>query len=253
MAEALVMPTDWTRDPRMSLQPSDNEQVETCESRAGLEAAYYRSSFLALPAEIRNRIYAFALVEQNDIKIRSCCCLEKVNKGEQLALTQTCRQIRRESLTMFYELNTFSFEIPLPRFHYCCRYPAFGPHRYHLHKAKNFRFTKPDYSKDILLSLKDGLFADALSSGTIEITANLDCKHTEPKPYYFQLRHLDVMERDIDRYCACLIEQIDSCWYRLLLSSTTWSYYDPELPDEKLPGDQIAQLLMDVFGCEYPE
>lgn len=71
------------------------------------------SPFARLSAELRNRIYEFALKYEGRIAIhdafnmRSWVCHSNPNVFNTIALTQTCRQIRSESLTMFCASNFF--------------------------------------------------------------------------------------------------------------------------------------------------
>ncbi|KAK4546785.1 hypothetical protein LTR36_001517 [Oleoguttula mirabilis] len=53
---------------------------------------------LLLAAELRNRIYELAVSDQTFIRMPD---------ARQPALTRTCRQIRNESLPLYYECNTF--------------------------------------------------------------------------------------------------------------------------------------------------
>lgn len=65
-----------------------------------------RCTILALPAELRNEIWKLTLIEDCPIEIMT---RKQTSAGAQPPLTRTCRQIRSESLSMFYELNTFRF------------------------------------------------------------------------------------------------------------------------------------------------
>lgn len=70
------------------------------------------SPFASLPAELRNHIYGLALVSLEKV-ILDFEFLEKQNRlrigrpRHLLALTETCRQIRRESLPLFYSNSEF--------------------------------------------------------------------------------------------------------------------------------------------------
>lgn len=71
------------------------------------------SRLLALPAEVRNRIWEFAVTANSPFEITSKFP-NKSSKahaygGRQSPLTMVCRQIRQESLQMFYDLNCFRF------------------------------------------------------------------------------------------------------------------------------------------------
>lgn len=112
-------------------------------------------ALLSLPAELRNRIYAYALVQGPYIYIEVDDPTQRYygcgQGGEQPGLTRTCRQIRNESLHLFYELNTFRFnsqfseEIEL------------GPTGFHVDKIKNFRFEVERHTYDITLTVNKGL------------------------------------------------------------------------------------------------
>ncbi|KAK4549867.1 hypothetical protein LTR36_005168 [Oleoguttula mirabilis] len=67
-----------------------------------------KPSLLTLAPELRNRIYRASLV-QGTMTIRSAD--SKVVLPTEPGLLQTCRQIRDESLEIFYQENTFRFEI----------------------------------------------------------------------------------------------------------------------------------------------
>ncbi|KAK7961820.1 uncharacterized protein PG986_002645 [Apiospora aurea] len=69
----------------------------------------YTIPFLSLPPELRNMIYYLAL---GDLKISygptTCTALAPP------ALTQTNRQARAETLSLYYSQNSFHFALPLP-------------------------------------------------------------------------------------------------------------------------------------------
>ena len=62
----------------------------------------HKSAFFNLPAELRNRIYEFVLLQEDDeaIEIGSTGVPEP-------SLLLTCKQIRKEGLPIYYEENTF--------------------------------------------------------------------------------------------------------------------------------------------------
>lgn len=62
-----------------------------------------RTSFLDLPAEIRNRIYNEALVKPSPIQLRTV-----VPYAKEPALLLASKQVRSEVLAVFYGANTFS-------------------------------------------------------------------------------------------------------------------------------------------------
>lgn len=65
-----------------------------------------RSPLLRLPAELRNDIYRFALVASGDIIIKA-----GLTPPPEPGLLATCRKIRSEALSIYYEENRFSFGI----------------------------------------------------------------------------------------------------------------------------------------------
>jgi hypothetical protein len=80
---------------------------------------------LKLPAELRNRIYELALLEDGDIDTHTWCTPVDIPTlaislsglrpqkfyNSEPSLLLTCRQIRREGLPIFYGVNTFSVGI----------------------------------------------------------------------------------------------------------------------------------------------
>ena len=73
-----------------------------------------QSPLLRLPAELRIKIYEYALWHKDGITIKpylgkpSLSWLPKHNRP--LALTSTCRQLRHESLPVFYSTSLFTLE-----------------------------------------------------------------------------------------------------------------------------------------------
>ena len=76
----------------------DQSKSITCTKRCVL---------LSLPAELRNRIYTMALLERPHIETNSLHMNDTLCRS---ALTRTCRQIRAETIDMFYILNVFRFD-----------------------------------------------------------------------------------------------------------------------------------------------
>ncbi|PPJ51490.1 hypothetical protein CBER1_07970 [Cercospora berteroae] len=72
-----------------------------------------------LSSELRNEIYELALTADKPLTICSKLSLPSGTRrapiGTQPALTKVCRQIRKETLTMFYHTNTFLIEVCGPR------------------------------------------------------------------------------------------------------------------------------------------
>ncbi|KAK5122088.1 hypothetical protein LTR85_004334 [Meristemomyces frigidus] len=70
-----------------------------------------------LPAELRNRIYEMALQHEDAIIIRTDGAFDELSaSGLPLALTATCREIRNDTLKMFYANNAFHFHTTLPNY-----------------------------------------------------------------------------------------------------------------------------------------
>ena len=64
--------------------------------------------FAELPAELKNTIYQTILVDRYEIQIK---VEEAWNSAKQPPLTRVSRQIRSETLPIFYGSNRFSFEV----------------------------------------------------------------------------------------------------------------------------------------------
>lgn len=64
-----------------------------------------RSLLLELPGELRNRIYRYALVAQERIEL-----LTSENK-KQPALLGVSRQVRRETIKIYYDENSFGYNV----------------------------------------------------------------------------------------------------------------------------------------------
>ncbi|KAK8121851.1 hypothetical protein PG984_010521 [Apiospora sp. TS-2023a] len=102
------------------------------------DQSYFR--FLDLPPEIRNEIYYFALGEHQTSSEpygpTTCTALAPP------ALTRTNRQIRNETLGLYYSQNRFSFKLPLPggqdAFQRWCA--AMGPHLPFIGKSISFTY-----------------------------------------------------------------------------------------------------------------
>ena len=80
-----------------------DEAVQSPTSRAK------RCILMELPAELRNYIYTFALVDEGPIVIEPC--IIGPQRVHQPALTRAARQIRLETLPIFYGQNIFEFDI----------------------------------------------------------------------------------------------------------------------------------------------
>ncbi|KAK7987186.1 hypothetical protein PG996_006213 [Apiospora saccharicola] len=97
--------------------------------------------FLDLPPELRNEIYYFALGEHQTSSEpygpTTCTALAPP------ALTRTNRQIRNETLGLYYSQNRFSFQLPVPggqdAFQRWCA--AMGPHLQFIGKSISFTYS----------------------------------------------------------------------------------------------------------------
>lgn len=80
-------------------------------------SAHFR--LLDLPAEIREYIFEFALVSEKPVVTFRLDNYQRESYREatQPALTRVSRQIRQESLQVFYRVNCFIFHTEEPRFH----------------------------------------------------------------------------------------------------------------------------------------
>ncbi|KAI4648211.1 hypothetical protein J4E93_004623 [Alternaria ventricosa] len=99
-------------DPTSSARPDDalpnpGNTPEYLRSRTQSNA---RTRLLALPAEIREKVYKFTLVNNKEVTVYTGSA--KFDRGlapYALALLRTCRQIYIESRLVFYSGNTFKF------------------------------------------------------------------------------------------------------------------------------------------------
>lgn len=76
---------------------------------------------LALPAELRNRIYHLALVQDACIEERFSKTDQRIPAATQPALTRVNRTIRSDTLPIFYGNYTFRLRIPLHKPLMICR------------------------------------------------------------------------------------------------------------------------------------
>lgn len=65
-----------------------------------------KPALLSLPAELRNRIYRLALVQDAEIRIAP-----SHSPPPEPALLSTCRQVRGEARNIYYQDNTFLFGV----------------------------------------------------------------------------------------------------------------------------------------------
>ncbi|KAF2161027.1 hypothetical protein M409DRAFT_28634 [Zasmidium cellare ATCC 36951] len=71
-----------------------------------------KSPFNKLPAELRNRIYEFALADDISIDARSEEPIVYEDLTARLAVTETCKQVRQEALPIFYS-SCHNFYTPI--------------------------------------------------------------------------------------------------------------------------------------------
>ena len=129
------LPTKFTaameknRDPNTktattsNVRSNDEAEGHSSDASGSPRTANTCYTFLSLPAELRNGIYELALIEVPMIPERSILAYTTRPSYErpqkEPALTMTCRQIRRETLKIFYERNIFEFRCytvePAPR------------------------------------------------------------------------------------------------------------------------------------------
>ncbi|KAK5111956.1 hypothetical protein LTR85_011703 [Meristemomyces frigidus] len=93
-----LAPTDIPKPP-LSAQICSSDEVPQMPALSFVP----QSPLLALPAELRNRIYEFALLEQETVHVD--------DNLRRPALLDTCRQIRSEALRLWYTENAFLFTI----------------------------------------------------------------------------------------------------------------------------------------------
>ena len=91
---------------------SDSSPSVTTTPDISIDNNYDRTSFLDLPAELRNRIYQDVLVEDEDVEIQRFA--PHVIKP---ALLRTQKQIREEALPVFWAANTFAVRFVVPYQH----------------------------------------------------------------------------------------------------------------------------------------
>lgn len=101
------------RDEATTAEASANEDGAHTTDRQGgdntntEEKAASRCRLLELPAELRNHIYEFVVLQESRVSIFTW--LPAHEEDAQPALSLTCRQIRNECLPVYYDVNTFRF------------------------------------------------------------------------------------------------------------------------------------------------
>ena len=91
-----------------SRQSSKEEAIDTTEETTSSPSD--GTGLLDLPAELRNLIYHFAVVNEKPIKIIQDEWRGEAEAPKQPALAMTCKQIRDEVLPVFYGANTFVYD-----------------------------------------------------------------------------------------------------------------------------------------------
>ena len=99
--------------------------------------------FLDLPPEMRNRIYEAVVISARPLHIPSACYHGKEASAVEPAITRVNKQLRRESLGMFYSMNAFEYHI-----HRC----DFG---YFLAWMDDIGLNNRSQIRDVTLVLKD--------------------------------------------------------------------------------------------------
>lgn len=86
--------------------PSEEQSTSIITEPSGNNSTNGRFGLLALPAELRNRVYEMVLADQPPFWIYR---RDGMKDATQPRLTQVCRQIRHESLPIHYALSQFCF------------------------------------------------------------------------------------------------------------------------------------------------
>lgn len=83
--------------------------IDLCNSNKESQQGVRSIDFLNLPAEIRNRIYEYAVTTSDGRSIEIGHRYPHVihTGNAQLTITRVCRQLRHETLAMFYSMNHF--------------------------------------------------------------------------------------------------------------------------------------------------
>ncbi|EME42718.1 hypothetical protein DOTSEDRAFT_54996 [Dothistroma septosporum NZE10] len=97
----------------------EGEQADFYGGEQEIAYTRARTSFFALPAEIRNIIYELALISTRELKMKTGEPIPTVEDlktsqapaGPCVALLHTSRQIRQEALPIYQGLNTFQIEL----------------------------------------------------------------------------------------------------------------------------------------------
>lgn len=138
-------------------------------SRTGAD----RCRLLELPAELRNYIYELVVSEPEIVAIRGCV--------QQPGLTRTKRQIRAETITLYYETNTFQLRCSSPTF-----WPWLNLNTMHIASINNIRIVLCSGGCcNIILRSDDASHTYELSSDPLQSTMynQVHCskRHTRDK------------------------------------------------------------------------
>lgn len=86
----------------------DEVNVIARHKTSGMKCVTQTVSFIDLPAEIRNRVYHYALPSSDEkLVVATPFKDELMRMGDQPAITRTCRQVRKETLATFYAKSKF--------------------------------------------------------------------------------------------------------------------------------------------------
>ncbi|KAF2771265.1 hypothetical protein EJ03DRAFT_334934 [Teratosphaeria nubilosa] len=99
--------TDAFRKKMFCAQKAGHESAELRLVGAGVGGVGQIPSLLSLPAELRNQIYRYTLLEKDSIDINTLPLTFPQTPG----LLGACRQTREECLGIYYEENIFRFVI----------------------------------------------------------------------------------------------------------------------------------------------
>ncbi|KAK5725041.1 hypothetical protein LTR17_013332 [Elasticomyces elasticus] len=99
-----------TLDQLSALQDSGSEEQTTrlAKTAEGFAASVLPFPFLRLPPELRNNIYELCIPRGN-ARVPSPCHCHQWDPAVEPAITKVCREIRSESLPIFYDCNTIEF------------------------------------------------------------------------------------------------------------------------------------------------
>ena len=136
-------------------------------------APHPMSRILALPAELRNRIYTYVVASPESLLLYS----HWVGVDKQPAVSSVCRQVRNETLGLYYSLNTFQLHIhPNLDVNVFTRWiDAIGPHNARNLQRISIMF---HFGIDVSLDIRRAPERDEISSGWL---IDLDMKDAEDR------------------------------------------------------------------------